>query len=165
VQTEELLKNGKRIESQNGSQNGTATVETVTVELRTTGVAPSPLETLAARPAETDPREPNGGIAAALLSAGVACALFGLIVVLTEANTAVADFATFFKPTGDLSGKTTLTVIAWIVLWPVLHWRLRHKDVDLKKAVRATWVFVAIGLLGTFPPFYQMVTGIFNAGG
>lgn len=61
---------------------------------------------------------------------------------------------TFSNPVGPLSGKTTVPTVAWLVCWPVLHLRLRGRELRLQRG--CTIALVAIGLLGTFPPFYQL---------
>jgi hypothetical protein len=101
------------------------------------------------------PPEPNGGIAAAIIAAGVACAVLGLLVVGAAASGLVAQWLTFYEPTGPLSGKAIVSVVVYLVVWPNLHYRLRDKQVDLYKAFMITVVLVAIGVVGTFPPVYQ----------
>jgi hypothetical protein len=99
--------------------------------------------------------DPNGGIAAAIIAAGVACAVLGLLVVGAAASGLVRQWLTFYEPTGPLSGKAIVSVVVYLVVWPNLHYRLRDKQVDLYKAFMITVALVAIGVLGTFPPVYQ----------
>jgi len=100
--------------------------------------------------------EPNGGVVAAIVAAGLACAIFGFLVVMTAASPEVAKLMTFYWPAGPLTGKSTVTVVAYLVIWPNLHYRLRDRHLDLYKAFLFTLFLVALGLIGTFPPFYQM---------
>jgi hypothetical protein len=148
----DLLKPG----SQNGSANGHGAVDTVTVELATTTEVPGALDMLASEPAEADRQQASGGIAAALLSAGFGCALFGFIVTLAEANPGVKDALILSQPTGSLSGKSTVAIACWLAVWPLLHWRLKDREVNLRGALRLTWMLVAFGVLATFPPFYNL---------
>jgi hypothetical protein len=108
-----------------------------------------------AQPAPIHPIEANGAIVAALLSAGLACALLGVATVVTEAHEPIKQLMTLSEPVGPLSGKTTVPTLAWLMLWPLLHLRLRTRDLDLRRATQLTLALVALGLLGTFPPFYQ----------
>jgi hypothetical protein len=103
------------------------------------------------------PPEPNGGIAAAIIAAGIACAVLGLLVVGTAASGLVSQWLTFYEPTGPLSGKAIVSVVVYLVVWPNLHYRLRDKQVDLYKAFMITVALVALGVVGTFPPVYQSV--------
>jgi hypothetical protein len=101
-------------------------------------------------------REPNGGIAAALLAAGTACALLGVLVVASEASEGFRELMTIYEPAGPLSGKTTVPSVVWLAAWALLHQRLKKRNVDIRKSIYVTWVLVAMGLLGTFPPFFQL---------
>jgi hypothetical protein len=101
------------------------------------------------------PPEPNGGIAAAIIAAGIACAVLGLLVVGAAASPLVAQWLTFYEPTGPLSGKAIVSVVVYLVVWPNLHYRLRDKQVDLYKAFMISVALAAIGVVGTFPPVYQ----------
>ncbi|HEV8650017.1 MAG TPA: hypothetical protein VG276_11580 [Actinomycetes bacterium] len=102
------------------------------------------------------PAEPNGGVVAAIVAAGLACAIFGSLVVATAASPAIAKLMTFYWPAGPLTGKSTVTIVAYLVIWPNLHYRLRDRHLDLYKAFLFTLFLVGLGLVGTFPPFYQM---------
>jgi hypothetical protein len=107
-------------------------------------------EELDARP------EPNGGVAAAVLAAGIGCAALGLLVVAAAASPQVSQWLTFYAPTGPLSGKAIVSTVIYLVVWPNLHYRLRDKQVDLYKAFMVTILLVALGIVGTFPPVYQL---------
>jgi hypothetical protein len=100
--------------------------------------------------------DPNGGIAAAIIAAGIACAVLGLLVVGAAASGLVAQWLTFYAPTGPLSGKAIVSSVVYLVVWPNLHYRLRDKHVDLYKAFLITVALVAIGVVATFPPVYQL---------
>jgi hypothetical protein len=100
--------------------------------------------------------EPNGGVAAAVIAAGVGCATLGLLVVAAAASPQVGQLLNFYSPAGPLSGKAIVSTVVYLVAWPNLHYRLRDKQVDLYKAFMVTIVLVALGIVGTFPPVYQL---------
>ena len=133
-------------------------VSDVGEELDAPGATQGPgiFDRLGAEPGETRPVEPNGPIAAALVSAGIGCASLGVLVVVAEAFESVSKFLSFYDPAGSLSGKTTVATLAWLLAWPLLHSQLRDREIDMKRAVRWTWILVAVGLVGTFPPFFQL---------
>jgi hypothetical protein len=111
--------------------------------------------------AEDDPDiderpEPNGGVAAAIIAAGIGCAVLGLLVVAAAASPQVSQWLTLYEPTGPLSGKAIVSSVIYLVIWPNLHYRLRDKQVDLYKAFMITIILVALGIIGTFPPVYQL---------
>ena len=102
---------------------------------------------------------PNGRGAAAILAAGIGCAAVGVLAILRDAFPPVASALNFYKPSGPLSGVTTVAVIIWLVAWFVLARRWRDTTVMLGKINTAAFVFLAVGLLLTFPPFMDLLQG------
>jgi hypothetical protein len=100
---------------------------------------------------------PNGAAAAALVAAGAGCAALGLLVVLSEANSAVKDFLNWYPPVGPLAGKTGMMVIIWLVVWAILHRIYAPREVNFTRHFTIALVLIGIGLLGTFPPIYALV--------
>ena len=98
----------------------------------------------------------NGAAWSAILAAGIGCASLGLLVILAESNKRIADIFKFSQPVGPLSGKTTLGVIAWLIAWGVLHLLWRKRQISSGRIFVLTLIFVFLGLLGTFPPFYKL---------
>ncbi|MEV3936793.1 hypothetical protein AB0K52_12555 [Glycomyces sp. NPDC049804] len=98
--------------------------------------------------------KPEGPIKAALLAVGIGAFTLGLLTTCAEANEAVKDFLDFYGPVGPLSGKTTVTVVVWLVVWGVLHLAYRKQEVESRKALAVSLVLIGLGLLGTFPVFF-----------
>jgi hypothetical protein len=98
----------------------------------------------------------NGAAAAALLAASVGSAIFGVIVVLAEANQTFHDLMAIDGSVGPLSGKSTYGVLAWLVTWALLHLVLRKREVNFKIAAIIAAVLIALGVLCTFPPFFML---------
>ncbi|NUU23501.1 MAG: hypothetical protein HOV68_18635 [Streptomycetaceae bacterium] len=109
-------------------------------------------------PAEDFPHErlPEGPVSAAIIAAGVGALVLGLVTTLAEASTEVADALQWSDAVGPLSGKTIVAVAAWLVAWAVLHLALRRKAVETVRALVIGLVLVALGVLGTFPTFFQL---------
>jgi len=103
-----------------------------------------------------DLASPNGVAAAAILAAGLGSALYGLIVLLAESNEAFKDLMNLNTAVGPLSGKSTFGVLAWLVVWGVLHMRWRNKNVDFGRVWTATLVLIGISLVCTFPLFFML---------
>ncbi len=99
---------------------------------------------------------PNGPGAAAILAAGIGSAALGILTLAAELADAVGKLLTFYGPAGPLSGKTTVTIIVWLVAWFVLS-RLWHSaTVDMATVNVAAFVLLGIGFLLTFPPFWAL---------
>ncbi|MBI3971951.1 MAG: hypothetical protein HY332_11730 [Chloroflexi bacterium] len=101
---------------------------------------------------------PNGAAAAALLAAGIGCAVFGLIIPLSEAVPALKTALNWWNPAGPLVGKTAVPVIVWLISWGALHSMWQARDVAFGPMWRITLVLVAIGFIGSFPPVFEAFT-------
>jgi hypothetical protein len=87
---------------------------------------------------------------------GAGVVIYGLLVVLTEISADVKDFLSLKDSVGPLSGKTIFGVLAWLVIWAVLHLALRKTTIDLWRAFQISLVMVGIGVLFTFPIFFKL---------
>lgn len=99
---------------------------------------------------------PNGPAAAALISAAIGIVFLGLFTVLGEASADIADFLNIKNRVGPLSGKTTFTVVIYLAAWAILAAACWRRNVPWNPVLVATFVLVALGLLFTFPEFFQL---------
>jgi hypothetical protein len=119
----------------------------------------SPTTTAANSTRSSESSIASGPAAAALLAAGIGCAALGLMTVLDEASPKGKLFdkwLNWYAPVGPLSGKTLVAVIAYVAAWVVLAVLLRGKDVRLGRWIAATFALVGLGLLCTFPEFFDL---------
>jgi hypothetical protein len=100
--------------------------------------------------------EPNGGIVAAIVAAGVGCAALGICTVVAAAVSGFADFLTLYAPSGPLTGEATVAALIYLIAWVNLHARLRYRELRLFKGFLVAMALLGVGLIGTFPPFYQL---------
>jgi hypothetical protein len=98
---------------------------------------------------------PEGPVAAAILAAGVGAFALGVLTTLAEASEQIKEFLNLYDPVGPLSGKTTGAVIIWLVAWVVLHLVYRSKPVESRLALTVSLVLIGLGVIGTFPVFFQ----------
>ena len=101
----------------------------------------------------------NGPAAAALLAAGIGSLVLGLFVILAEVSNSVKNALNFYSPVGPLSGKTTLAIVIWILSWMILHSSWKNKQVSFAGVFTASLILIILGLLGTFPPFFDLFGG------
>lgn len=99
---------------------------------------------------------PNGPVAAALLAGGIGAAVLGLVTVLNEASPGISAALNWYNPVGPLSGKTGVEIIAFFLSWLLLHFSMRGKNVNFSRAATIAFVLLAIGLLLTFPPIFDL---------
>ena len=102
---------------------------------------------------------PNGPGAAAILAAGIGCAMVGILAIAAEASRPFANMLNFYNPTGPLSGKTTVAVIVWLVAWFVLSRLWRAKTVAMGSVNLAAFILLGLGFLLTFPPVWALFLG------
>ena len=99
--------------------------------------------------------KPEGPVAAAILAGGVGALALGVLTTLAEASTSFKELLDLYSPVGPLSGKTIGAVLIWLFSWGILHGMYRGKEVESRKALAASLVLIALGVLGTFPIFFQ----------
>jgi len=95
----------------------------------------------------------NGSGAAAILSAGIGSFAVALFAIAADKSAFVKDLFVFYKPTGALSGETTVAILFWLAVWTILNWRWRKRNVSLPRINVVALVLLGLSLLLTFPPF------------
>lgn len=98
----------------------------------------------------------NGPALAALLAAGIGCTVLGTLTTVAEANASFRSALALSSAVGPLSGKTIYAVVAWLLAWVIAAVVMRGKSYDLRPFFIATLVLIAIGLVGTFPLFFDL---------
>lgn len=99
--------------------------------------------------------KPEGPVSAAILAGGVGALLLGLLTTLAEASTDIKDFLSFYDPVGPLSGKTIGAIVLWLITWGALHLMWKDRAVESTRVLVASLVLIGLGVLGTFPIFFQ----------
>src|SRR6266498_857268 len=99
--------------------------------------------------------KPFGPVAAVFLAAGVGALVLGILTTLAEANESFKSWLEWSTSVGSLSGKTIIEVIVFVVAWAVLGIGLRGKSPKPTSIFTLTAVLVAVGLVLTFPTFFQ----------
>lgn len=106
-----------------------------------------------------DADRPNGPVAAALLAGGIGCAAMGVTTTLAEVGPAISAAFNWYNPVGPLTGKVLVAVIVYFLSWIVLHFAWRGKEVNFRPIATLAFVLAAVGLLGTFPPVFELFAG------
>ena len=100
--------------------------------------------------------KPEGPIAAAIIAGGIGAAALGLVTTLAEASESIADWLRWTEAVGPLSGKVIVAVLVWLAAWAILHVVLRSRPYETRRALVVSLVLIALGVLGTFPTFFQL---------
>jgi hypothetical protein len=100
--------------------------------------------------------KPSGPAAAVILAAGLAVFALGLLATLAEVIDGFGDWLIFSSRVGMLSGKTIIALCVYFLSWGGLTLAWRRSSPSLLKAAAATAILIALGLVGTFPLFFEM---------
>jgi multisubunit Na+/H+ antiporter MnhB subunit len=100
---------------------------------------------------------PNGSGAASLLAAGIGCFTFAALAFAGDKSEAVKSALIFYKPTGALSGVSTLAIVVWMLAWVLFEWRWRRRNVSIRRISAAALIFLVLSFLLTFPPIVDML--------
>jgi hypothetical protein len=94
----------------------------------------------------------NGSGAAAVLSAGIGCFTLAVLAILSDKLALIKSSLVFYKPTGPLSGVTTVAILVWLFTWAIFDWRWRKKKVAAGHINAVAFALLALSLMLTFPP-------------
>jgi hypothetical protein len=101
----------------------------------------------------------NGTALASLVAAGIGSLTFGILIILTEMSPKVVKpLMTLDQGVGPLSGKTIFSVVAYFLAWAILSFLWRERHLEEAKYIRITFIMTMIGLVLSFPPFYEIFT-------
>lgn len=110
----------------------------------------------ASRPVSDERPLRFGPAAAVLLAVGVGTFVLGLLTTLSEASTGIADGLQWSDRVGPLSGKTIIAAGVFFGAWGILALVFRRSDPPWRPVVYVTAALVGLGLVLTFPTFFQI---------
>jgi len=79
-----------------------------------------------------------------------------VLSVLSAAKEGVSAALIVSERVGDISGITTASASLFFASWAVLAIAWRRADPRLAPVAAAAGLLIALGLLGTFPPFFNL---------
>ena len=94
----------------------------------------------------------NGVAAAAILAASIGSLALGVLTILSDRSATCKILLVFYKPTGALSGVTTIAIVLWLFVWILLDRLWKDRNVSLKRINLIAIVLLMLSLLATFPP-------------
>jgi hypothetical protein len=98
----------------------------------------------------------NGPGMAAIVAASFGVFVLGLDTFLAEWSSGLMKWFNWWPPAGPLVGKTSVAVIAWIVVWAALHVAWGRKEVSFPTWWKISLVLIVIGMLLMFPPIFHL---------
>ena len=100
---------------------------------------------------------PNGSGAAALLAAAIGSFALSVLAIAGDKSPAIKTAFTFYRPTGALSGVSTVAILLWLAVWAILEWRWRSRTVALTQVSLTALGLLVLALLLTFPPIVDLL--------
>lgn len=97
---------------------------------------------------------PNGEAGAAILACGIGVCTFGVVVLLAETSSSLANVLNFINPVGPLSGKVLVAIVIWLLTWGILHKLWNHRQIRFGRIQWIAFVLIIIGFVLTFPPVF-----------
>lgn len=99
---------------------------------------------------------PNGGGGAAVISAGLGAFALAVLAILGDQIPRFKQSMIFYRPTGPLSGVTTIAIALWLITWSILHVRWRNRTIAIGRISAVALVLLCLSVLLTFPPLADL---------
>lgn len=114
---------------------------------------------------------PSGIAVAALLSVVIGVLTLAIVNVFTAASPAfnawVHSVGKLWMPgaqgIGPYSGKETLSAVAWLGSWVLLHYALRRREMNLSRWLIAFLVGVGLATTLIWPPVFEFIAHLGKA--
>lgn len=96
----------------------------------------------------------NGAAMAAVMAAATGSFVLGLIVLFNA--TGLISIPALYEPSGAVTGRTTLAVAIWLIVWGILHYRWKGRQISYRRILLLSLVLIAGSVVLTFPPFWSL---------
>ena len=100
---------------------------------------------------------PNGSGAAAMLAAAIGSFVLAIVAFAGDKSVVIKSSLNFYKPTGPLSGVTTVAIVVWFLVWGFLEWRWGKRSVAMGRINRVSLALLILSILLTFPPIVDLL--------
>lgn len=84
--------------------------------------------------------------------------------IAAGANDGFKTAITLNSGIGPYSGKEVIWLATWFVSWPILHFVLRNRELDLKKWFGAFLVGLLIAVVLMWPPVFEAIADAIKGG-
>jgi hypothetical protein len=102
----------------------------------------------------------TGVLVAALLAALIGLLVFAVVNIAADVNSGFRTSITLNSGIGPYSGKQVFLIGSWLLTWPILHFLLRNRDVNLRRWFGVFLIGLLVAVLLMWPPVFE---GIANA--
>ncbi len=100
---------------------------------------------------------PTGAIVAALLAAWIGLMALAITNIVADVNAGFKTAITLNSGIGPYSGKELFLFVAWFGNWPVLHFALRKRDLNLKRWFGVFLAGMLVAVILMWPPVFGAI--------
>lgn len=105
----------------------------------------------------TQDRIPNGAAWAAILAAAIGCAALALLIDLGETCPPIGKLLNFYDPVGNLSGKSSVAVLIWLIVWAILHTLWRNRIIASTRLISTiSLILIVLSVIASCPLFFGL---------
>jgi hypothetical protein len=92
-----------------------------------------------------------------MLAAATGSFALAIVAFAGDKSISIKNSLNFYKPTGPLSGVTTLAILVWLLTWLILEWRWGKRAVAMSRINRVSLALLVLSILLTFPPIVDFL--------
>jgi hypothetical protein len=92
-----------------------------------------------------------------MLAAAIGSFVLAAIAFAGDKSAPIKNSLNFYKPTGPLSGVSTVAIVVWFLVWGLLEWRWGKRAVAMSRISRVSLVLLILSILLTFPPIVDFL--------
>ena len=109
-----------------------------------------------------DEARADSAVSAVFLAAGIASAVFGVLVIASEVSARWNTTLTLMPSIGPLSGEAVLSILVFAISWPALFAIFRVRAVTMNAAFIVSMILTAVGFILTYPPVGFALRALFT---
>ena len=92
-----------------------------------------------------------------MLAAATGSFVLAVLAFAGDKSAAIKTGLNFYRPTGALSGVTTVAILVWLVTWGLLEWRWRRQAVSMGRVIAVSLTLLILGIALIFPPIVDLL--------
>ena len=92
-----------------------------------------------------------------MMAAAIGSFVLAIIAFAGDKSIPVKNSLNLYKPTGPLSGVTTVAIVVWFLVWGFLEWHWGKRAVAMSRINRVSLALLVLSILLTFPPIVDLL--------
>jgi hypothetical protein len=92
-----------------------------------------------------------------MLAAAIGSFVLAILAFIGDKSVPIKNSLNFYKPSGPLSGVTTVAIVIWLGCWLLLELRWGKRSVAMGRINWVSLTLLALSILLTFPPIVDVL--------